>query len=488
MLKLGTMKAKPKRILITTAIDYANSVIHVGHAYEKILADSIARYYRKLLGPENVFFVTGTDEHGTSTYKAAQKAGVPVEKHTEEVSKADKAQIDALNISYDRFIRTTDKDHEKIAAEFFAKAIKTGAVYKGKYEGFYCEGCEAYKTLSELNENGQCPNHTSREIQKLEEENYFFRWADYAKNLRDLIDNTEDFILPEAKRNEMLGFLLRGLQDIPVSRPKYKVPWGISVPEDADQVIYVWYDALINYFTAANEKGFWTENTKIVHFVGKDVLRFHALLWPAMLMNLGLPLPTTIYTHGFVNLDGQKISKSLGNVIYPNDLVKKYGVDAVRYYFLKHGPITDDVDISLNHLEEIYNADLANGLGNTIARVAKMAENSGITFTIDTERSEKADTKLWEDSWAEPLETYRVDLALQNSWDLLSQLDKHINEHEPWAEKDPQKLQEILSFEVNSVRYIARVLEPFMPYTSGKIQELFFKDRITTAPSLFPRL
>jgi methionyl-tRNA synthetase len=479
---------KPNKILITTAIDYANATIHVGHAYEKILADSIARYYRKLLGPENILFITGTDEHGTSTYKAAQKAEIPVEKYTEQISQADKEQIDALNISYDRFIRTTDKDHEEMVSKVFGEAMKTGAVYKGKYEGFYCEGCEAYKTHTELNEDGQCPFHTSREIQRIEEENYFFRWSDYAEKLLELIESKENFILPESKRNEMLGFLSQGLQDIPVSRPKYKVPWGIPVPGDEDQVIYVWYDALVNYYTVAKPKGFWEEDTKIIHFVGKDILRFHALLWPAMLMNLNLPLPTTIYTHGFINLDGKKIGKSLGNVIYAGDLVKKYGVDAVRYYFLKFGPITEDVDISLAHFEEVYNADLANGLGNTVARVAKMAENSGMRF--ETEKTDGAigDAKLWEDAWAEPLAEYRVDLTLQNIWNLLSQLDKHINEHEPWAEKDPKKLQEILKFEVDSVRYIAQVIEPFMPDTSDKIQKQFDKETIATAEALFPRL
>ncbi len=482
------MTTKPKKILITTAIDYANSTIHVGHAYEKILADSIARYYRKLLGAENVLFVTGTDEHGTSTYKAAQKEETPVEKYTEQISLADKEQIDALNISYDRFIRTTDADHEKMASEFFEKALKSGSIYKGKYEGLYCEGCEAYKTLSELDESGRCPNHISREIQKIEEENYFFKWGDFAEKLEEIIRTQKDFVLPEGKKNEMLGFLAQGLQDLPVSRPEYKVPWGIPVPGDEEQVIYVWYDALVNYYTAAKEKGFWDENTKIVHFVGKDILRWHSLLWPAMLLNLGLKLPSTIYTHGFINLDGQKISKSLGNVIFAKDLVEKYGVDAVRYYFLKHGPIMEDVDISISHFEEVYNADLANGLGNTVARIAKMAENSGFRFEADAERSLGGTTKLWEDAWAKPLAEYRVDLTLQNIWGLLSQLDKHINEYEPWAEKDPKRLKEVLEFEVNSVRYIAQVIEPFLPDTSQKIQKQFDGEAIATTNSLFPRL
>lgn len=473
---------KPKKAYVTTAIDYANSVIHIGHAYEKILADAVARYYKELIGSEKVYFSTGTDEHGTTNYQAAQKAGESVDEYTGRISKEDKEQIDALNVAYDRFIRTTDPDHEKIAAEFFARTMETGDVYKAKYVGCYCEGCEAYKTLSELDENGQCPLHPTREIQKIEEENYFFRWSKYEDKLRNLIENRKDFILPEAKKNEMLSFLDQGLEDIPISRPREKVPWGVTVPNDDSQVIYVWYDALVNYYTIGSQQNLWNDDTKIVHFVGKDILRFHALLWPAMLMSLNLPLPDTIYTHGFINLNGQKISKSRGNVIRPTELVEKYGVDAVRYYFLKHGPITDDVDISIQHFEQIYNADLANGLGNTVARVAKMAENSGFEFDLPDLKG------IWEEKWAEPMEKYRVDLALANIWNLLSKLDKHINEHEPWAEEDTKRLQKILDFEVNSVRKIGALLKAFIPDTGRKIEEQFGKKAISTANPLFPRI
>ena len=475
---------RTQKAYITTAIDYANDVIHVGHAYEKILADAVARYYRKLVGEENVLFSTGTDEHGTTNYKAAQKAETSIEEYTDQISALDKAQIDSLNISYDRFIRTTDSDHKKTASEFFRKALETGDIYKGKYLGFYCEGCEAYKTISELNANGQCTNHPAREIQKLEEENLFFRWSKYTDKLKNLIESKENFILPLAKKNEMLAFLSRGLDDIPVSRPKEKVPWGIPVPGDESQVIYVWYDALVNYYTFGNPKGFWEEDTKIIHFVGKDILRFHALLWPAMLMNLGLPLPTTIYTHGFINLEGRKISKSLGNVIRPDELVQKYGVDAVRYYFLKHGPIVDDVDISLSYLERVYNADLANGLGNTVARIAKLAENSGLEF----EAVEDENYDIWTQSWAEPIEKYRTDLALQNIWKILSQLEKHINEHEPWAIKDQAELQKVLDYEIKTIKWIGKVLEPFIPCTSRKISEIFSGKAIKSTSPLFPRI
>ncbi len=482
MTKEGLKNKIPEKVFITTAIDYANDVIHIGHAYEKILADSIARYYRKLVGDDNVYFLTGTDEHGTTNYKAAEEAGVPVEEYTEQVSVENKKQIDTLNISYDRFIRTTDKDHVETASKFFEKALKTKDVYKGSYEGYYCEGCEAYKTLSELDENKQCPYHPSREIQRLKEENYFLRWSEYEDALRDLITDKENFILPTNKKNEMLAFLDQGLQDIPVSRPKYKVPWGIPVPNDDSQVLYVWYDALVNYYTVGKQKNLWNENTKIVHFVGKDILRFHALLWPAMLINIDLSLPDTIYSHGFINLESRKISKSLGNVIRPDELVNKYGADPIRYYFLKHGPIKEDVDISLEHLEEVYNADLANGLGNTVARVAKMAENSDFEFEIAEPEN------IWEKPWSKPLEKYRVDLALQNIWEMLSELDRHINENEPWSENNTKRLREILTFEVNSIRGISKVIEPFIPDTSRKIQAQFFQKKIKSTDPLFPRL
>ncbi len=482
------MSKFPRRVFVTTAIDYANAVIHIGHAYEKILADTVARYYRARIGENNVYFLTGTDKHGTSTQKAADKAEKPVEEYTDEIAQASKEQIDALNISYDRFIQTTDPDHIETVQEFFKKALETGMIYKGTYEGLYCEGCEAYKTLSELDENGQCALHPTRKIQHVEEENYFFKWSAFQKQLEELLNSNEQFILPKAKRNEMLSFLKRGVQDIPVSRPKYKVPWGIEVPGDPEQVIYVWYDALTNYYTAGSKTGFWDKDTKIIHFVGKDILRWHTLLWPAMLMNLKLPLPSLVYAHGFINLEGQKISKSRGNVLYPKDLVEKYGTDAIRYYFLKYGPITEDSDFSIKHLEDTYQADLAKGLGNTVARIAKLAENSGLVFPMDEKYLEQQIQELWDKCVDKPLETYRVDLAIQNLWNTLSELDKHINENEPWKETDTRKLQQILNFEVNSIRAFATVLTPFLPESSAKIKELFEKERIVKGSSLFPRL
>ena len=472
-------KIQKKKILITTAIDYTNDVIHIGQAYEKILADSFARYHRLLNKYGKVGFVTGTDEHGTTNEKAAKKLGIDTKTHVDNISKQDKEQIDSLNISYDRFIRTTDEDHKKTASNFFKKSYENGDIYKGTYEGLYCEGCESYKTLNELNDQGQCTLHPTREIQKYKEDNYFFAWSKYTDFLKGLVQN-ERFVLPEGKKREMLAFIENGIQDIPITRPKFKLPWGITCPIDEEQVIYVWFDALINYFTFGNQNNLWDEETKIVHFVGKDIARWHSLLWPSMLKSAGYSVPTTIYVHGFINLKGEKISKSRGNVIRPSEIVSKYGTDAIRYYFLRYGPVVEDVDLSIEHLESVYNGELANGLGNAAARIAKLAENSGISFKLSKEV-----TNL--DSLS-PISDFRTDLAIQNVWKKLSALDKHINENEPWKIKDKKRLGEILSHEVEEMRNIATLLEPFMPTTSSKMKQIFNMELIKTQEALFPRI
>jgi len=470
------------KFFITTAIDYTNDVIHIGHAYQKVLADAIARYYRLYLGEAKTLFLTGTDEHGSTNEKAAAVAGQTPKDFVDKISQLDKEQLDILEVSYDRFIRTTDEDHKKQAADFYQKSFDNGDIYKDTYKGLYCEGCESYKTLSELDETGQCLMHPTRQIQHTEEENYFFKWSKYSDFLLELL-NKESFVLPEGRRKEMISFIEQGLKDLPVSRPKYKVSWGIDVPNDPTHVLYVWFDALVNYFTEGYAKGFWNDDTKIVHTLGKDNARWHALLWPAMLKSAGYKVPDTIYVHGFINLEGQKISKSRGNVIRPSDLVKEFGVDAVRYYFLKFGPVTEDVDISLTHLKEVYNADLANGLGNAVARVAKLAERSGFKFD-----SSDAIVSFDSDIFKPLRENYRVDLTLVNIWKEISNLDKHINENEPWGIKDETKLKEVLGYEVNEIRKIAKLIEPFLPTASQKINEQFRELRIKSATGIFPRI
>lgn len=481
------MENKFKKILITTAIDYTNDVIHIGHAYQKILADCIARYYRLTFGKENVRFLTGTDEFGSTSEKAAKEKGIEPKQYVDDISSKDKHELDTLNISYDRFIRTTDEDHKKTASDFFKKSYDAGDIYKGTYQGLYCDGCEAAKTLSELNDEGQCLFHPTIQIQKISEENYFFRWSKYTSFLKELIESNPKFVQPEGKRKEMLAFIENGIDDIAVTRPKSKVSWGISCPIDDTQVIYVWFDALINYYTDGIQNGFWDDQTNIVHILGKDNAKWHVLLWPAMLKSVGYKLPDQVYVHSFINLDGKKISKSRGNVIRPSDLVTKYGVEAVRYYFLRHGPVVEDVDMSVKHFEEVYNADLANGLGNTVARVAKLAEKSGLEFKIKSLDSKE----VFDLTITQYFKEFRTDLILQKIWEKLAEIDKHVNVNEPWkllTQKNTDELVKILQWEIDKLREVAVLIEPFIPETSRKIGEIFSKNRIESTEVLFPRL
>lgn len=470
-----------KKILITTAIDYVNDVIHIGHAYQKILADCVARFERIRRGKDNVFFVTGTDEHGQKVYNIALKKGIEVKKFVDEIAIKDQEQQDSLQISYDRFIRTTDEDHKKFAGEFFKKVYDAGYIYKGTYKGLYCEGCEAYKTEKDL-VDGKCAFHPNGEIQVVEEENYFFKFSEFKEFLKDLFDKNSDFVLPKQRFKEMYSFIDK-IEDIPVTRRKEKLPWGIKCPIDGDHVIWVWFDALVNYLTFGLQKNIWNEDTEIVHFLGKDNARMHSLLWPSMLKAAEYEVPDHVYVNAFLGKDGKKISKSLGNVVAPKDLVEKYGVDPVRYYFLRYGPIVEDTDFSDEHFKIIYNADLANGLGNTVARLAKLAEKSGLSFVGITNERDILSKEV-----TQCLDVFRVDLALQNVWSRLSDLDKHINENTPWAIPNEKKLKEVLEFEIKELCVIASLCGPFIPDTSQKILDMFSSEKVTASAGLFPRL
>lgn len=465
-----------KKILITTAIDYTNDVIHIGHAYQKIVADTVTRYYR-LIDCE-VFFVTGNDQYGTTNYKAAQKAGKDPLSFVKDISAKDRKQFRALHIQYDRYIETTDKDHHETVAEFYLKSFKNGDIYKAPYQGLYCEGCEANKTLSEL-VDGKCPMHLTREIQKVEEENYFFRWKKYSEILRDLLKKDKVKVIPSGRKKEMLGFIKNGIQDIPISRPIEKVPWGIPVPNDPKHVIYVWFDALINYFTAAKKIDYWDDNTEIIHILGKDNARWHVLLWPAMLLSVGLRLPNVVYTHGFINLNGQKISKSLGNVIRPTDLVKEFGTDAVRYYFLRYGPESEDVDVSIDKLRDCYNTELANDWGNLVQRVVTLAEKGGYENTEI--RKIKYDREI-----GSTIEQFAIREAIEKIHDHVRKVNENINQEEPWK-KNGKELNEFLTKTIQEIRWIAYHLLPFMPESSKKILDQFSMEKIIVKVPYFPR-
>ena len=460
-----------KNYYVTTAIDYTNDVIHIGHSYQKIIADVLARYHR-LVG-DKTFFLTGTDEHGGTSEQAAKKAGKTPQEFVDEISKNDKDQLDLLGISYDRFIRTTDPDHKKVVKEFYKNVGANGDIYKGEYVGYYCVGCEAYKNLTEI-VDGKCPLHPTRELERIKEENYFFKWSKYRDFLKKHILDNPDFIKPESQRKNMLGFLEQGLEDIAISRPIEKVSWGIPVPDDPEQTIFVWFDALVNYISGA--PNFWPAD---VHILGKDNVRWHALLWPAMLKSAGYKLPKTIYGHGFINLSGEKISKSRGNVIRPNELIEKFGVDPVRYFFIKYGPLTEDVDISLDKIKEVYNSDLANGLGNLVSRIAKLCESSGFEFK---EGKIKFDNEI-----SKSLDEFRFDEALKLIWAKVTKTDQYININEPWK-LEGTKLKEVLTYSINSLIIIAYQLIPFLPETAEKIEKQFKGPKIKSESPLFPRL
>ncbi len=462
-----------KKFYVTTAIDYIDDVMHIGHAYQKIVADVLARYHR--LRGESVFFLTGVDEHGGKAEEAAKKAKIGFKEWADKISKADKEQFKSLNISYDRFIRTTDQDHQKTVVEFWQKVKKKGDIYLGEYKGIYCQGCEGFITQKDLID-GKCPYHPNEIPKKLTEKNYFFRWSKYEGFLKNQIRDNPKFVQPESKRNEMLAFLNQGLEDIPISRPS--VEWGIPVPSDPKHTIYVWFDALINYLSGA-PKGFWPAD---LHLLGKDNLRWHALLWPAMLKSAGYELPKTVYAHDFFTFNGQKISKSLGNVIRPTELVKEFGTDGVRYYFIKYGPISRDVDLTIEKLKEVYNADLANGLGNLVSRVFGMVDrycdNKLPKISVDPDSLPlRVSPKLY--TWKKVyrdldkyLPDYQFDKALRAIWKFISVADKYIDDNKPWQlakEGKIEELNQVLYCLCDSIHQISWQIYPFLPETSVKI-------------------
>ncbi len=359
-----------KKFYITTSIAYTNMTPHIGFALEVIQADVISRYHRFLA--EDVFFLTGTDEHGAKVAKAAKEAGKVPKKFCDEISAKFRDLKKILNLSNDDFIRTTDKKrHLPTVKKVWLKLKENNDIYKKKYKGFYCLGCEAFITKKDL-KDGKCLIH-QREPEIIEEENYFFHLSKYSKEIENILANDKIKIIPKTRKNEMLNFLKQGLEDISFSRPRKDLKWAIPVPNDPSASVYVWVDALVNYLSAIgyvdDEKKFKKYWPADVHCIGKDIQKFHCLIWPGILLSLGLPLPKTIFVHGFITIAGQKVSKSLGNVIDPFELVKKYGTDAVRYFLLREIPPTEDGDFTYQKFERRYNSDLAGGLGNLVARI-----------------------------------------------------------------------------------------------------------------------
>jgi methionyl-tRNA synthetase len=463
---------------ITTTLPYVNAEPHIGFALEIVQADCLARYQRAL-GRE-VIFNFGTDEHGLKIYRRACEEGKDPQKYVDEYAKQFDKLKKLLKLSYDRFLRTSSSHHKKAAVEFWKRCEKNGDIYKKEYKTKYCVGCELEKTDSEL-EDGKCPLHPKGKLEIIEEENYFFRFSKYQKALLDMYERQKDFIVPSFRQKEIKKFVEGGLRDFSISRLKEKLPWGVEVPGDSKHVMYVWFDALINYVSTLgwpeeDISGWWPG----VQVAGKDNLRQQSAIWQAMLISAGLKNTKQIFIHGFVSLNGQKISKSLGNTISPFDLVSKYGADAVRYYLLGKIHSYEDGDFTIEKFEEAYNSDLANGLGNLVSRVCAMGESEGLMI------EERGEIKI-SSQVSKYLERYRFDLALGEIWKKIGKIDALINQREVWALESDKKKESLSEFAIE-LRQAGKDLEPFLPDTSKRISEIFSKGKLTKGKPLFPRI
>jgi methionyl-tRNA synthetase len=467
-----------KKFFITTPIYYINDVPHIGHTCTTVGADIVARLHRNL--GEEVFFLTGTDEHGQKVAESAAKLNLTPKEFCDSIAPRFEEAWKNLNISYDFFIRTTNPKHEKIVQDFLQKICDKGDVYKAKYEGWYCVGCEKFLTESELVDS-HCGLHPPEKTVWKSEENWFFKLSKYIPQIIKLIEDPKtNYIFPEGKRLEILSKLKNEeIRDLSISREN--VEWGIPTPWDPKQTVYVWFDALINYYSATqfveDKKDFWPAN---VHLVAKDILWFHTVIWQAMLLSAELPLPLKAYIHSFYLIDGQKMSKSLGNVISPGDLVKTFGVDGARYLIARSFPSENDSDVGMDRFKEKFNADLANNLGNLVSRIAKLAEG---LETVEVEN--KLDPKF-----VGLIDSFRFDEAI--GWVFEKFIDSSnvkLNETTPWKlEKTDPKRLETLNYCINNIKLAALYLKPILPEVAEKIEKCLENKVKLLDSSLFPRL
>ena len=468
------------RVYITTAIPYVNGAPHIGHAMDYCLADVCARYNR-IIGNE-VRLQAGTDEHGNKIFQKANELGAPVKEYVDDNSDKFRKFIETLDVTYTDFVRTTDADHERRVQEIWKKL--KDHIYLNKYEGWYCNGCERFVTEKECTENGGvCPDH-QKPYEKLSEENYYFRISDFKDKIREAILKDEMQILPEFRKTEILK-LLDESPDVSVSRPTSQLTWGVPVPGDDSQVMYVWIDALSNYITVLgypdNDISEWWPAT--VQVVGKDILRFHAIIWPAMLLGLGLPLPKTIMTHGFILADGQKMSKSIGNVVNPMEVLERHGLDAFRYFFLRHMDTFNDSDFTWEKFENAYNNELANDLGNLVQRLATMAMKNGFVLGSYDEMG-------LPEEYAQLMNKFEFNKAFDFAWERVQGLNRKIDDEKPWMlakNGEKEKLMECLDGLVRGMLDAARLLEPFIPETVEKIRAVFTDPIAPPETPLFPK-
>lgn len=454
---------------ITTTLPYVNAEPHIGFASEIILADVRARFER-LRGRE-VIFNTGTDEHGQKIYQKALEENKNPQTYVDEYAEKFKDLRAILNLSYTHFVRTTDAHHILAAQELWRRADVNGYIYKKKYSIRYCVGCELEKTDSEL-DRGECPLHPGKPLQILEEENYFFRWSAFQQKIIDLFAQKEEFVYPKKRQNEIEMFVRKGLEDFSISRLKEKMPWGIPVPGDPEQVMYVWFDALTNYISTLGwpenkedfEK-FWgtVEHPNAIQIAGKDNLRQQSAMWQAMLLAANLPPSKHIFISGFISVNGQKMSKSLGNVISPKDMTETFGIDGTRYLLLTRGYFGEDSDVSRESMIRKYNADLAHGLGNLVSRVARLAEG----VIIENRRRNPIDVST-------DIEMFEMNRALEKIWDRVRFCNKYIEETKPWELKKTREneYKETMQSLLANLRDIAEAIDPFLPETVEKMQKI----------------
>ena len=457
-----------EKFYVTTAIDYPNTKPHLGHAYEKIIADVMARWHR--LKGEDVLFLTGLDEHGQKIERAAIRAGKTPQEFLDEMAKFYIELCRKLNISYNDFIRTTEERHIKVAKEIFKKVFDKGDIYKGFYEGLYCVSCEAFYTERDA-PDCKCPVHKT-DLEVVKEESYFFKLGNYKNQVIEHIKNNKNFILPESRRNEILNRLENELKDLSVSRVSFK--WGIPLPIDERHVIYVWFDALLNYVSALdypNEKfkKYWPAD---VQNIGKDISWFHTVIWPAILLAADIELPKTIFVHGFINVGGEKLSKTRGISVDPFELIDKYGTDALRYFLIREIPLGEDGDFSEEALIQRINSELADALGNLVNRVLVLVEKKFDNLVPNPygENLEKLSLNVCK-AVENSMENFQFHNALNDIFYLVNESNKYINEKKPWEIKDRLELGGILYELLETLRFIAILLYPFIPETSGKIFE-----------------
>lgn len=454
------------KFYITTTLPYVNAEPHVGFAKEILEADVLARFHRT--NGDEVFFNTGTDEHGQKIYDKAKDFGMDTQKYCDDMAAKFDRLKEALNLSYDKFIRTTDENHVKAAQEFWKICDKNGDIYKKNYKIKYCIGCELEKTDSEL-VDGKCPDHPNMELEIREEENYFFRFSAYQEKLLKLYEENPDFVLPKKRLNEIRNFVEKGLEDFSISRLKEKMPWGVPVPGDENQVMYVWFDALVNYVSTLgwpNEKEKFEKFWPGVQVCGKDNLRQQSAMWQAMLFSAGLPNSKQVFVNGFITVGGQKMSKSLGNVISPYEMVEKFGTDATRYLLLSGASFGEDFDITWEKLIEKYNADLANGLGNLVSRVIKLTEDFSFVLKVEPLVSEGSTFKSL-------IDKMELSQALGDIWEIVKDCNRFIDENKPWELKktDEEKFKEVMQELISNLNLLSEILASFLPETSEKIKK-----------------